>query len=144
MNLVEATGDIVSEPDWSSIFSDELEIAAAHEHWRIVTTEMKERALLSPANAHTLRRLVVGYVVYERAELHVAENGAVTKPRRGNSKAIARVSPYFMAMEQALASVTMLEAKLGLLPRDRSSATKAERTTKRARAADNYLRSVSR
>lgn len=143
MNLVDNTGGIVVEPDWQSLFSDELEIAAAREHWRVVTAEMLDRGLLSPANAHTVQRLVIAYISYDRASREVAENGAVTKPRRGNSKAIARVSPYFTAMREANADATALEAKLGLTPRDRNAATKAERKGNRARAADAYLKPVS-
>ena len=143
MNLVDATGDIVPEPDWTAIFSDELEIAEAHEHWRVVTTEMKERGLLSSANAHALRRLIFAYVAYDRAAREVAENGAVTKPRRGNSKAIARLSPWFTAMREAASDAIAIEARLGLTPRDRSSATKAERGKKQSRAADAYLKPVS-
>lgn len=144
MNLVEATGAIVPEPDWASMFSDELEIAAAHEHWRVVSSELRDRDLLSAANAHSLQRLILSYIAYDRAAREVAENGAVTKPRRGNSKAIARVSPWFTAMREASADATMLEARLGLSPRDRSSATKAQRKATRARAADAYLKPVSK
>lgn len=143
MDLIEATGAIVDEPDWSGLFSDELEIAAAHEHWRIVTTEMRELGTLSASNAHPIQRLIVAYISYERASREVAENGAVIKPRRGNSKAIARVSPWFTAMREASADATMLESKLGLSPRDRKSATKAERKVNRQRAADAYLKPVS-
>jgi hypothetical protein len=41
MNVIEGTGSIVVEPNWVSLFSDVLEIAAAKKHWRIVTTEPK-------------------------------------------------------------------------------------------------------
>jgi hypothetical protein len=34
-----------------SIFNDVLEIGQAEEHWRRVTTELKDRALMSPGNA---------------------------------------------------------------------------------------------
>jgi P27 family predicted phage terminase small subunit len=143
MDVIDGSGDIVPEPDWASIFSDELEIAAAHEHWRVVTTELRERGLLAAANAHAMQRLVLCYLIYERASREVAENGAVLKPRRGNSKAIARVSPYFSAMCQASDDATKIEAKLGISPRDRNAATKAERKASRRRAADSYLKPVS-
>jgi P27 family predicted phage terminase small subunit len=142
MNVVDGTGEIIPEPDWPSLFSDELDIAAAREYWRSVTGEMRDRQLLAPANAHMLRRLVCSYVVYDRALRQVAEQGAVTKPRRGNAKAIARVSPYFTAMREAGSDATALEAELGLSPRRRSSATKAERKARVARAADAYLKAV--
>jgi P27 family predicted phage terminase small subunit len=142
MNVVDGTGEIIPEPDWPSLFSDELDIAAAREYWRSVTGEMRDRQLLAPANAHMLRRLVCSYVVYDRALRQVAEQGAVTKPRRGNAKAIARVSPYFTAMREAGSDATALEAELGLSPRRRSSASKAERKARVPRAADAYLKTV--
>lgn len=143
MNLVDGTGETVPEPDWPSLFSDELDVAAAREYWRAVTAEMRDRQLLAPANAHMLRRLVCAYVIYDRNVRQVAENGAVTKPRRGNTKAIARVSPFFTAMREVGSDATALEAELGLSPRRRSSAGKAEKKARVARAADSYLRPVS-
>jgi hypothetical protein len=38
---INRTADIVAEPDWGSVFSDMLEFAQAHEHWRRITTELK-------------------------------------------------------------------------------------------------------
>lgn len=143
MNLVDGTGETIPEPDWASLFSDELDVAAAREYWRAVTTEMRERQLLAPANTHTLRRLVCSYVIYDRNVRQVAESGAVTKPRRGNTKAIARVSPYFTAMREAGSDATTLEAELGLSPRRRASAGKAEKKARVARAADAYLRPIA-
>ncbi|WP_421593860.1 hypothetical protein [Shinella sp. M27] len=45
MNVIgiDGTGEIVTEPDWESIFNDVLEIGQAQEHWRRVTTELKDR-----------------------------------------------------------------------------------------------------
>jgi len=141
---IDGTGEIVPEPDWGSLFNDELEIAAAREHWRIITTELKERSLLSPGNGHSIQRLICSYICYDRAAREVAEHGAVVKPRRGNSKAIARLSPYFTAMREAGSDAAALEAELGLSPRRRGSVTKVERGKKASRAADSYLRSVSK
>ncbi|MBB4860637.1 hypothetical protein HNO88_003981 [Novosphingobium chloroacetimidivorans] len=52
---VEGTFAIVPEPDWTLLLSDEIEGAAAGEHWRRITTEMKERELLALANAHSIQ-----------------------------------------------------------------------------------------
>lgn len=146
MNVVgiDGTGEIVPEPDWASLFNDDLEIAAAHEHWRVITTELKERSLLSPGNGHSLQRLICSYICYDRAAREVAEHGAVLKPKRGNPKAIARLSPYFTAMREAGSDAATLEAELGLSPRRRGSVTKVERAKKAARPADAYLKSVSK
>jgi P27 family predicted phage terminase small subunit len=140
MNVIEGTGQIVPEPDWDALFSDVLEVEAAREHWRVVTTELKDRALMSAGNAHALQRLVVAYVLYDRSLREVAENGAVTKPKRGNSRAIARTSPHFSAMRELASDAAVLEAEFGLSPRRRSTATKAEKKAAVKRASDAYLK----
>lgn len=144
MNVIEGTGSIVVEPDWESFFSDVLEIAAAKEHWRIITTELKERQLLAAANGHSVQRLVCSYLMFDRMYREVAENGVVSKPRRGNSKAIARVSPYFTAMREAGSDAAALEAELGISPRRRGSVTKAERKQRKERASDAFLKAGGR
>ena len=138
MNVIEGTGAIVVEPDWSKLFDDEIEQAAAKEHWRIVTTELRDRQLLAAANGHSIQRLVCAYLMFDRMYREVAESGVVTKPRRGNNKAIARVSPYFTAMREAGSDADRIEAELGISPRRRGSASKVERKQAKARAADAY------
>lgn len=140
---IDGTGAIVAEPDWESLFSDVLEIAAAKEHWRIVTTELKDRQLLAAGNGHSIQRLVCAYLMFDRMYREVAENGVVSKPRRGNSKAIARVSPYFTAMREAGADAANIEAELGISPRRRGSVTKVERKQRKERASDGYLGKAS-
>lgn len=143
MNLIEVTGDIVPEPDWEALFSDVLEVEAAKEHWRRITTELKDRTLMSAGNAHALQRLVVAYVLYDRSLREVAEHGAVTKPKRGNSRAIARTSPHFSAMRELASDAAVLEAEFGLSPRRRSAASKVQNGKSAPRAADRYLKRVS-
>ena len=143
MNPVADTGNIVDEPDWSLLLSDELEKRTAAEHWRKVTTEMRERETLAPSNAHSIQRLVLSYVIYDRCSREVAENGAVTKPKRGNPKAIARLSPHYQAMREAGSDAERLEAELGLSPRRRSSVTKVQKRDRKQSASANYLKPVS-
>ncbi|NGP18911.1 P27 family phage terminase small subunit [Devosia aurantiaca] len=138
MKLVEDTGSIVEQPDWESLFNDELEIGAVTEHWRRVTTELRDRKLLAAGNVHALQRLVVAYVLYDRSLREVAEHGAVTKPKRGNPKAIARTSPHFAAMRELASDAAVLEAEFGLSPRRRSAATVAERKKTVVRASDEF------
>jgi P27 family predicted phage terminase small subunit len=140
MNLIEGTGSIVPEPHWRMLLTDELEVEAASESWRIVTTELRGRQLLSPANRHAVQRLVLAYVLHDRAAREVAENGAVTKPKRGNPKAIARLSPHFTAMRESANDAAVLEAELGISPRRRGAVTKVERKGRVARASDAYLK----
>ena len=144
MDTVEGTGSIVPEPNWRLLLTDDIEVEAAGEYWRLVTTEMRDRNTLSPANRHAIQRLVIAYVVFDRASRDVADQGAVTKPRRGNTKAIARVSPHFTAMRESGSDAATLEAELGLSPRRRGGVTKVERKAKAAKASDAYLRAVSK
>ncbi len=141
MNVIEGGG--APEPDWSVIFDDVLDVSAAAEHWRRVLSELKSRELLAEVNGHAVQRLIMAYVVFDRAAREVASGGAVTKPRRGNSKAIARVSPHFTVMREAGNDAAQIEAELGLAPRRRASATKADNAKKAPRAADRFLRPVS-
>ena len=144
MNVVQGTGEIVPEPHWRMLLTDDLEITAAGEHWRRITGEMRDRNTLAPTNGHAVQRLVIAYILFDRCSREVAENGAVTKPKRGNPKAIARLSPYFTAMREAANDAAGLEAELGISPRRRSGAGKVERKARSARAADDYLRPVAR
>lgn len=142
MDVVPGTGEIVPEPHWRMLLNDDIEIQSASEHWRRVTSEMRERNTLSPSNGHAIQRLVIAYVLFDRSSREVAEHGAVTKPKRGNPKAIARLSPHFTAMRESANDAAALEAELGLSPRRRSTAAKVERKARSARAADDYLRRV--
>lgn len=142
MNFTDGSGQPIAEPDWSSTFSDVLEVSAASERWRVIMIELRERMLLAEVNVHSIQRLVIAYALFDRTSREVAEHGAVVKPRRGNSKAIPRLSPFFTAMREANNDATILEGELGLSPRRRGHVTKAERKATRARAADSYLRAV--
>lgn len=138
MNVIEGSGSIVVEPDWQSLLDDELEIAAAREHWRVITNELRDSQTLAPANRHSIQRLICAYLMFDRMYREVAEAGVVMKPKRGNPKAIARISPYFTAMREAGSDAERLEAELGISPRRRGSVTKVERRQRRERAADAY------
>ena len=144
MDVIEGTGVIVPEPDWSLLLTDALELAAASEHWRRLTTELKDRDLLAPANGHAVQRLVIAYVVYDRCAREVAENGAVLKPKRGNPKAIARLSPYFTAMREAGSDADRQEQELGVSPRRRSGAARVVKKSTRRTGADAYLKPVAK
>lgn len=138
---IDGTGAIVTEPDWSLLLSDVLEREAATEHWRRITIELKDRDLLAPANAHAIQRLVLAYIVYDRCAREVTENGAVMKPKRGNPKAIARLSPYFTAMREAASDADRQEQELAIAPRRRAGAAKVTKKVTRKTGADAYLKS---
>jgi len=131
-----------TSPDWSLLFSDSIEIAAAQNAWRIVTIEQRERDLLTDTNRQLILRLVCSYVLYERELRHVAEQGAVIQPKRGSKKAIARVNPHFTTMSKLSIEASTLEGLLGISPRSRGKVTRADRKAGRALAADKYLKLV--
>ena len=137
---IDGTGAIVPEPDWSLLLDDDIELAAAADHWRRITTEMRERETLAPSNAHAIQRLVMAYIIFDRCSREVADNGAVLKPKRGNPKAIARLSPYFTAMREAGSDADRQEQELGLSPRRRAGASKVEKKVRR-QTGGGYLKS---
>jgi len=143
MNQVEGCGSIVDEPTWALLLTDPLEIEAAKQYWRRITTEMRERQTLSVTNGHAIQRLVLAYVVFDRSSREVAESGAVTKPKRGSSTAIARLSPHFTAMREAANDAGTLEAELGLSPRRRAGVSKIDKRPQRRTGADAYLKPVA-
>jgi P27 family predicted phage terminase small subunit len=142
MDVLNGSGQIVAEPDWTQVYSDVLKQVAAAEHWRVITTGQRDRNLLAPDNANEIERLVHFYLVYDEAFKEVSEHGAVTKPKRSSPKAIARVSPHFLVMKETSAHAAMLEAELGISPRRRAGATTAAGKMKNTKASDSYLTRV--
>lgn len=132
----------MEEPDWTQVFSDELDILGAREHWRRLNVELREREIFAEVNEPAVQRLVMAYITFDRAAKQVAEHGAVLKPRKGNPKAIPRISPHWAVMRQASADALALEAELGLSPRQRRKATPVQKKIRRARAADEYLKVI--
>lgn len=129
---------IVTEPDWERVLSDPAERVAAAEHWRRVTGEMMERETLSSANGHSVQRLVLAYLIYDRCAMQVAVQGLVTEPAADNPKAIARLSIHYKAMREAEKTTETLEAQLGLTPGRRARVGKVDRKRERTAGADRY------
>ena len=142
MEVLNGTGLVVPEPDWSQSFSDILEQARAAEYWRNITNELRDRQLLSKGMASGPERLVHLYITFDRAAKDVAEHGAVTRPKRNNSKAIARVSPHFTVMKEASSAAASLEAEMGLSPGKRSKVTALPEKKGPARARDEFLQRI--
>jgi phage terminase small subunit len=129
------------EPDWSSLYQDELDLVAAHEEWGIAIRELQQACTLSVANGHAVKRLVQFRIVYEGAARSVAENGTIQKAKRTR---VPQVNPYWGVMRQASEEIRVLEVELGLPPVRRGRATKVERKQKRTTAADAYLKPVAK
>lgn len=124
------------EPDWPSLYSDELDIAAARETWGVKLRELKEAGGLVVANGDAIARLVQFTVVFNRASRHVAEMGAVL-PAKGKRQ--PQYNPYWTVMKQADEAIRSAEAELGIAPTRRGKITKVDRAKKAARAADAFI-----
>lgn len=140
---IEGGDGLPPEPDWQSIYDDDLDIAAAHEMWGIVTREMTDAKTLSVANGHAVKRLVEFHVQYERAARHVAEKGAILAPTSKKTK-VGQWNPNWSVMRQADDAIKALEAELGIAPVRRAKAARAEIKKRRERASDAYRSQASR
>jgi P27 family predicted phage terminase small subunit len=134
----ETIGGIL-EPDWSRLLPESAEQEAASEHWRRVAGEMHEQEILSLANGHSLQRLVLAYLVYDRCSKNVAADGLVTAPSADNPKSIARLSIHYKAMREAENTAERLEGQLGLTPGKRGRVGKVTKKRDRKAGADAFL-----
>lgn len=126
------------EPDWTGIFSDDLDAEVARVTWRETFNEMRDAGTLSITNGHAIKRLAEFRVQFERASRHVGEEGAVLKAGSRKAK-VGQWNPYWSVMRQADEAIKALEAELGLSPRRRAGASKVQRKSKQVRPADAYL-----
>lgn len=127
------------EPKWSQLLTDAGERKLAKAHWARIISEMGERETLAASNAHSIQRLVLAYIVYDRCSLQAATSGVITEPAADNPKAIARLSIYFKAMSEAEKTAERLEAQLGLSPQRRSKVGKVVKKRERSAGADAFL-----
>lgn len=142
MITVQNGGDgIPPEPDWASIYSDELDVAAAHEQWGMIIRELCEVDTLAVVNGEAIQRLVQFRIVFKRASQDVAERGAVMKAKRSR---VPQYNPHWTVMKQSDEAIRVLEAELGLAPVRRGKASKVQRAKKVSRAADAYLKPVAK
>jgi P27 family predicted phage terminase small subunit len=143
VSLIELAGGdgTPPEPDWSSLYTDELDVAAAREHWGVILREMQEAGTLAVANGDAVQRLVQMRIIFHRSSRDVAERGAVMKAKRSR---VPQYNPEWTVMRQADERIMALEDKLGLAPSGRGKVTKVSRAKKAARAADAYLRRVAK
>lgn len=131
--------DRVPEPNWTKLLDDSRERLQAKGHWKRITGEMKERETLSASNGHSVQRLVLAYVMYDRCSTALAKDGLVEEPAKDNPRAIARLSIYYKAMSEAEKTAERLEAQLGLSPQRRSKVGKVTKKRGRSAGADAFL-----
>jgi len=143
MDLVENTGGIVPEPDWTRLLRRKAERVAASGYWQTIIDEMKGRQTLSPANGHAVKRLVMALVLYDRTLSSLVVKGTVNEPAKDNPRAIPRINPYFTAAKEAAAMIAAAEVELGLTPRRRASAGKVSNSTRRPTSSSRYLKPIN-
>lgn len=129
--------DEPAEPDWSLLFTDELDLAVARRQWGLLVADLRSSEKLASANESHLRRVVFHQVVWERAARQIAEHGAVIKKRRGPGKP----NPWFSILKDANAMVSAAEAELTITPRRRSNGGKVSKK-KPSEIGGGYLRVV--
>ncbi len=137
-----AQGVELPEPDWSAVYSDEVEQAGASQHWHGILSELRRLQALTAENASQIERLVHHRIVHAEAVRMVAENGAVTKPSARNAKSIARVSPWWTVMREAASDCDRIEAELGLSPRRRGGVATVAPVKATRKARDEFLGSA--
>jgi phage terminase small subunit len=129
------------EPDWTSIYTDDLKIAVAQLYWREIVSEMRDAGTIVVANGPAIQRLVFFRIEYDRSMVIVAEEGKIILAKRTKRP---QISPQWTVLRQASEQIVILEAELGISPRRRNAAAKVQRAKKKATAADNYLRTVGK
>jgi hypothetical protein len=91
-------------PPWEEVLANPEERLAAAGYWRDVEAAMRARGTIGPVNFPTVLRLVIAYLVADRASVEVLRS---TGERAWNT--------YLEAARLA----TELEGELGLLPLSR-------------------------
>src|SRR5215204_1006756 len=119
------------EPPWAAIYSDALDVAAAHETWRVVIDELARMQTLAIVNGGTIERLVRFQVEFTRAARDVASRGTLVPAKRTG---VPAVNPFWPVMKQASAAIRILEAELGLSPAHRGRASKVKHEKRSTKA----------
>jgi hypothetical protein len=80
------------EPSWDEVLSNADERQAAAGYWQGVTAAMGDKRAIRPASAHAILRLVVAYVVFDRASAAVMRSGAVDERAWGVQVAASQLA----------------------------------------------------
>ncbi len=127
------------EPDWGRLVTDAAERTVAAEHWKRIVGEMRDRETFSESNSHSVQRLILAYLIYDRCSKMVAADGLISEPAKDNPKAIARLSIHYQAMREAEKTTERLEQQLGLTPGRRAKVGKVVKKRERSAGADAFL-----
>jgi phage terminase small subunit len=145
LQTVQGGGLDIEEPDWSLLIPNQGGTTAgsnkrwrdyAHQEWLRITSEMRETNTLAPVNRHTIQRLVLAYIRYDRAAIEVFRGGTIGKAPTSQT---ATLQIYHSEMRQADADATTAERELGLTPLRRGNTKQVKRAEKIQRKSDRYL-----
>ncbi|MEH3037867.1 MAG: P27 family phage terminase small subunit [Sphingomonas adhaesiva] len=123
MNVIalDPTAGAPPEPDWTKEVPGRSKAAAAErvaasQYWGVVVRELRSVNRLALVNGHAIKRLVLAWLIYDRAAAQVARSGPVVKaPKTGTPMH----SPWYTAMTQAGKTAATIEAELAITPRSR-------------------------
>ncbi len=124
------------EPNWRTIFGRAPDREAAAGYWRDIISELKATEKLAVANAHSIKRLAVAYVMYDRSAKEVARSGPVM---RAPKTKVPTYNPWWTTMSNADSQAAALEKSLCITPRERGAGTKVQRAAKR-QTGGGYLK----
>lgn len=125
------------EPNWRAIFGRAADREAAAGYWRDIISELRSAEKLAVANAHSIKRLAVAYVMYDRSAKEVARSGPVMKAAKTK---VPTYNPWWTTMSNADSQAAALEKQLCISPRDRGAGAKVEKKARRSTGADRYLK----
>lgn len=137
VTVLDGGDGVPPEPSWRSIFGRQEDRAAASAYWRDVLSELRGAEKLAVANAHSIKRLVVAYVMYDRSAKEVARSGPVMKAKKTG---VPTYNPWWTTMSNADSQAAALEKALCVSPRDRGAGARVEKKTRRATASAIYLK----
>src|SRR4051812_39673474 len=139
----------IKNPIWELLIPDEnpptIRItsngrAYHHREWLRITSVLRESGTLGTENRHQIQRLIMAYVMYDRAACEVIRLGPIGEAPVTD---VPKANIYITVMRHADADATTAEMELGIPPRRRGAVSKAKRADKTQRASDRYLRPLS-
>src|ERR1044071_8771616 len=139
----------IDEPNWELLIPNEYPPTNrdnsdwrdyAHREWLRITSVMRESGTLGTENRHQIQRLIMAYVMYDRAACEVIRLGPIGEAPVSD---VAKANIYISVMRHADADATTAEVELGIPPRRRGAVTRAKRAEKVQRPSDRYLRPLS-
>jgi hypothetical protein len=97
----------LTEPSWDEVLINPDERQAASSYWQQVTAALRSNRTLDPVRSHAVLRLVVAYIVCDRASAAVMRAGSP-------------VDTHAWAVQLAASQLAgQIESDLGLSPRRR-------------------------